>query len=98
MRQSSRSSLQLAPFLRTLLGGARAFRLGGPGTGQAQTKVRYEEVVRSVLYVPMYVALNQGYFKENGLDVAMKTSQGADKGMAALLSDSADIVLIGPEA
>lgn len=61
-------------------------------------KVRYEEVVRSVLYMPMYVALNQGYFKDAGLDVGMKTSQGTDKGMAALLSGSADIVLIGPEA
>lgn len=61
-------------------------------------KVRYEEVVRSLLYVPMYVALNQGYFKDAGLDVSMKTSQGTDKGMAALLSGSADIVLIGPEA
>lgn len=61
-------------------------------------KVRYEEVIRSVLYVPMYVALNQGYFKDAGLDVGMKTSQGTDKGMAALLSGSADIVLIGPEA
>lgn len=64
----------------------------------AATKVRYEEVVRSVLYMPMYVALNQGYFKDAGLDVSMKTSQGTDKGMAALLSGSADIVLIGPEA
>ena len=91
-------SLSLAPVLRTLLVAAAGFALNAPVTVQAQTKVRYEEVVRSVLYVPMYVALNQGYFKENGLDVAMKTSQGADKGMAALLSDSADIVLIGPEA
>lgn len=65
---------------------------------KAPVKVRYEEVVRSVLYVPMYVALNQGYFKDAGLDVGMKTSQGTDKGMAALLSGSADIVLIGPEA
>ncbi|MFI5444965.1 ABC transporter substrate-binding protein [Polaromonas sp. UC242_47] len=64
----------------------------------ARTKVRYEEVVRSVLYLPVYVALNQGYFKEVGLDVGLKTSQGTDKGMAALLSGSADIVLIGPEA
>ncbi|WBY01196.1 ABC transporter substrate-binding protein [Ramlibacter tataouinensis] len=73
------------------------------GTAQAQsaatlTKVRYEEVVRSILYTPMYVALSQGYFKEAGLDVGLKTSQGTDKGMAALLSGSADIVLIGPEA
>lgn len=67
-------------------------------TGSAPVKVRYEEVVRSVLYLPAYVALNQGFFREAGLDVSLKTSQGTDKGMAALLSGSADIVLIGPEA
>lgn len=67
-------------------------------SAQAPTNVRYEEVVRSVLYMPMYVALSQGYFKDAGLNVSLKTSQGADKGMAALLSNSADIVLIGPEA
>jgi len=71
---------------------AGAFAQGAP------TKVRYEEVVRSVLYLPAYVALSQGFFKDAGLDVSMKTSQGTDKGMAALLSGSADIVLIGPEA
>ena len=64
----------------------------------APVKVRYEEVVRSVLYVPMYVAINQGYFKDVGLEVGLKTSQGTDKGMSALLTGSADIVLIGPEA
>jgi len=61
-------------------------------------KVRYEETVRSILYVPKYIAISKGYFKDAGLDVAMKTSQGTDKGMTALLSGSADIVLIGPEA
>jgi NitT/TauT family transport system substrate-binding protein len=71
---------------------------GGAGAQGNPAKVRYEEVVRSVLYLPAYVALSQGYFKDAGLDVAMKTSQGTDKGMAALLSGSADIVLIGPEA
>lgn len=65
---------------------------------QEPRKVRYEEVVRSVLYMPMYVALSQGYFSDAGLDVSLKTSQGTDKGMAALLSGSADIVLVGPEA
>lgn len=71
---------------------------GAAAQAPAPTKVRYEEVVRSVLYLPMYVALNQGYFRDAGLDVSLKTSQGTDKGMAALLSGSADIVLIGPEA
>lgn len=88
-----RSILRAAP---ALLGAGLAL----PTLAQtaAPVKVRYEEVVRSVLYVPMYVALNQGYFKEAGLDLSMKTSQGTDKGMAALLTGSADIVLIGPEA
>ncbi|WP_052097200.1 ABC transporter substrate-binding protein [Achromobacter sp. RTa] len=89
------------PSLR--LAGAVLLALFAPLAAQAEAltppvKVRYEEVVRSILYVPKYVALTQGYFKEAGLDVAMKTSQGTDKGMTALLSGSADIVLIGPEA
>lgn len=69
-----------------------------PAVAADPKKVRYEEVVRSVLYMPMYVAMEKGYFKDEGLDVSLKTSQGTDKGMAALLSGSADIVLIGPEA
>lgn len=90
---SRRRVLQAVP---ALAGAALAL----PGWAQtaAPVKVRYEEVVRSVLYVPMYVALGQGFFKEAGLDVGMKTSQGTDKGMAALLTGSADVVLIGPEA
>ena len=77
-----------------------ACSLGSMGGAQAQTvhKLRYEEVVRSVLYVPMYVGLKKGMFKDEGIEMTMKTSQGTDKGMAALLSGSADIVLIGPEA
>jgi NitT/TauT family transport system substrate-binding protein len=80
------------------LAGSAMLAVTAPVQAQAPVKVRYEEVVRSVLYLPVYVALSQGHFKEAGLDVSMKTSQGTDKGMAALLSGSADIVLIGPEA
>ena len=73
-----------------------------PGIAQkadAQTlvKVRYEEVIRSVFYLPSYIALSKGFFKDEGLDVSMKTSWGSDKGTAALLSGTADIVLVGPE-
>jgi len=69
---------------------------------RAQTKplvkVRYNEVVRSMLYVPAYVAITKGYFKDAGLDVDLSTANGGDKSMAALLSDAADIALMGPEA
>jgi NitT/TauT family transport system substrate-binding protein len=60
-------------------------------------KVRYSEVVRSLLFAPAYVALANGFFRDAGLDVTMTTAQGGDKAMAALLSGSADIALIGPE-
>jgi NitT/TauT family transport system substrate-binding protein len=64
---------------------------------QPATKVRYNEVVRSVLYVPAYVAIAKGYFEEQGINPTMSTAQGGDKCMAALLSGAADVALIGPE-
>jgi NitT/TauT family transport system substrate-binding protein len=67
------------------------------GQGKPLTKVRYNEVVRSVMYVPAYVALAKGYFKDAGIDVELTTGNAGDKTMAALLSGSADIALIGPE-
>ena len=65
--------------------------------GKPPIKVRYNEVVRSILYAPAYVAIAKGFFTEAGLDVTMATAQGGDKSVAALLSNSADIALIGPE-
>lgn len=56
------------------------------------------EVVHSIFYAPQYVAINQGFFKEEGLDIELTTAQGSDKVMAALLSGTADIGLGGSEA
>jgi NitT/TauT family transport system substrate-binding protein len=67
------------------------------GQGKPLVKIRYNEVVHSLLYTPHYVAMANGYFKDAGLDIAMTTANGGDKSMAALLSNSADIALIGPE-
>jgi len=60
-------------------------------------KIRYSEVVRSIYYAPAYAAMTKGFFHEAGLDVALTTAQGGDKSVATLLSNSADIALIGPE-
>lgn len=60
-------------------------------------KIRYNEVVHSLLYTPAYVAMAKGYFTQAGLDITMATANGGDKSMAALISDGADIALIGPE-
>ena len=73
-----------------------------PLAALAQTKpmakVRYNEVVRSVLYVPSYVAISNGYFEEQGIEQTIATAQGGDKSMAALLGNGADIALMGPES
>ena len=60
-------------------------------------RVELHEVTRSVFYAPQYVALNLGYFEEEGLAVNITTSGGSDKAMTALLSGDADICLAGPE-
>ena len=61
-------------------------------------KVTIAEVTHSIFYAPQYVALEAGYFKEEGLDVQLILTQGADKTMAALLSNEAQIGFMGPEA
>lgn len=62
------------------------------------TEVRLNEVVHSVFYAPQYVALENGYFEEEGLKIDLSVGQGADKSMTALISGSADIALLGTEA
>lgn len=64
----------------------------------ALTKVRLSEVVRSLFYAPHYVALELGFFADEGLEIDFSTAWGADKGAAALISGSIDIGFFGPEA
>lgn len=66
-------------------------------TAPEKTKLKVSEVIRSVFYVPQYVALEKGFFKEEGLDVELNTAWGGDKAMTAMLSKQADIALIGAE-
>src|SRR5262249_16417875 len=86
---------------RVVRGGLAAASLSLAPRALAQpkppVKLRYNEVVRSILYAPAYVAIAKGLFTEAGLDVTMATAQGGDKSMAALLSGGADIALMGPE-
>ncbi|WP_018248958.1 ABC transporter substrate-binding protein [Orenia marismortui] len=63
----------------------------------AQTQVRLSEVVHSIFYAPQYVALHKGFFEEEGLEIELSTAWGGDKAATTLLSNHADIALIGPE-
>ena len=65
--------------------------------GSELQTVRLNEVVRSVFYAPMYVAITEGYFEEEGLKIDLSTGQGADKTMQQLLSGNVDIGFSGPE-
>lgn len=60
--------------------------------------ITVNEVTRSVFYAPQYVAINNGYFKEKGLDIELTTGQGADAVMTAVLANQCDIGFAGPEA
>ncbi|MCY9661698.1 ABC transporter substrate-binding protein [Paenibacillus chondroitinus] len=64
---------------------------------EALQTVKFSEVIRSVFYAPHYIAMEKGFFKEEGLNVDMNTAQGSDKGAAALIAGVADISLVGPE-
>ncbi len=62
------------------------------------TKIRLAEVARTIFYAPQYVAIKNGYFKEEGLDIELILTPGADKVMAAVLSNDVQIGLSGAEA
>lgn len=61
-------------------------------------KVVLNEVAHSIFYAPMYVAIEEGYFAEEGIELDLVTGFGADKTMTAVLSGEADIGFMGSEA
>ncbi len=63
-----------------------------------KTTVKLCEVTHSIFYAPLYIAINNGYFDEEKIDLKLSNGGGADKVMTAVISGSADIGLMGPEA
>lgn len=75
--------------------------LSGCGTSTSSKKletVRLNEVAHSIFYAPQYVAIEKGYFEEEGIDLKLDTGFGADKTTTALISGAADVGFMGPEA
>lgn len=62
------------------------------------TKVTLNEVAHSIFYAPMYVAIEEGYFEEEGIELDLVCGFGADKTMTAVISGEADIGFMGSEA
>ena len=61
-------------------------------------KIKVAEVTHSAFYTPFYVAIENGYFADEGLDIELILTSGADKVSAALLSGDVEIGFAGPEA
>lgn len=62
------------------------------------TRVRLAEVTHSVFYTPFYVAIEEGYFEDEGIDLEVILTPGADKVSAAVLSNTVDIGFAGTES
>lgn len=92
-------SLVAAMLITALMGcsGAAGTKEDG-GAQSAAVKVRLNEVAHSIFYAPMYVAIEEGYFKEEGIELELITGFGADKTMTAVLSGEADIGFMGSES
>ena len=60
-----------------------AFAAEKDGGEEKLTKVTLNEVAHSIFYAPQYVAIEEGYFSEEGLDLTLITGFGADKVMGA---------------
>lgn len=69
---------------------------GNKSTGNQE--IVLNEVAHSIFYAPMYVAIEEGYFAEEGIDLTLVTGFGADKTMTAVLSGEADIGFMGSES
>ena len=55
------------------------------------------EVTRSIFYAPLYAAISEGFFEDEGIDLELTTTWGGDTTMTTLLSDGADVALVGAE-
>ena len=67
-------------------------------SGSAPVSVTLNEVAHSIFYAPMYAAIENGYFDEEGIDLTLVTGFGADKTMTAVISGEADIGFMGSES
>lgn len=89
--------------LALLAGCSRKSESPGPeDAGQKEetglTEVTLNEVAHSIFYAPMYAAVEEGYFAEEGIDLDLVCGFGADKTMTAVISGEADIGFMGSEA
>ena len=80
------------------LAGCEKKEAGSGSSSGSTVEVTLNEVAHSIFYAPMYVAIEEGYFSQEGIDLTLVTGFGADKTMTAVLTDEADIGFMGSES
>ena len=98
MKKKLPAMLAAAALALITIGAAACNGKDTPAASGDLTKVTLNEVAHSIFYAPQYVAIEEGYFAEEGIDLELVTGFGADKTMTAVLSGEADIGFMGSEA
>jgi NitT/TauT family transport system substrate-binding protein len=60
-------------------------------------KVVLSQAFQSMLYLPLYVAINEGFFTAQGLDLTKETAGSPTVALSAVISGSAQFSIHGPE-
>ncbi|MDL2225814.1 ABC transporter substrate-binding protein [Eubacteriales bacterium OttesenSCG-928-M02] len=100
MKHNKKAMRTIALLLAAVLMGVMLTACTG-GTTEKEKELKtitVSEVTHSVFYAPQYVALELGFFEEEGLKIEMISGEGADKVMTSLISGAVDIGFSGPEA
>ena len=84
--------------IAVIIVGTVIYNINNKTNDEGLKKISVNEVTRSVFYAPQYLAINKGFFEEEGLEIELTTGQGADKVMTAVLAGQSDIGFAGPEA
>lgn len=83
--------------INILLAITLAVVLAFSGCGNSSSKIKINEVTHSIFYAPLYIAINNGYFEDENIDIELVNGGGSDKSMTALISGQAQVALLGPE-
>lgn len=81
-----------------ILAASSLFFIFRKGKSDELTKITVAEVTHSAFYAPWYVAIENGYFEKNGIEVDVVLTSGANNVVAAVLSNDVNVGLCGPEA
>lgn len=83
--------------LRTAAFAAAAAMALGTGSAPAAQKLVIAEPVHNLGYLPLYIAMDKGFFEEEGIEIAITTLQGGGAHTNAVLTKQAFAFIGGPE-